>query len=192
MLKLDVANFRVELSSRPSVVNDRFASRATLDRYFVAQPEDWEFAILNDMQQQLAEEQRARQLAKRSIFNTYYMCVNQQGAYEELKDKPVGSCLFRPSPHGLDEIILTYKVSAVTPLHSRCSPISTPPTTCASGKRTPRTAPSWVLCSSSASSATRNSRKSSTASSEKSPSSSTPSRSSPSTATPRTCVAPRE
>lgn len=63
-----------------------------------------------EMQTQLVAEQRARQLAKRSIFNTYYLCVNQQGAIEELKDKPVGSCLFRPSPQGIDQIILTYKV----------------------------------------------------------------------------------
>lgn len=105
-----MTNFRVELSSRPSVVNNRLTSNVVLDKYFVREPEDWENDIVEEMQTQLVVEQRARQLAKRSIFNTHYMCVNQQGAIEELKDKPVGSCLFRPSPEGLDQIILTYKV----------------------------------------------------------------------------------
>ena len=104
-MRIDLTNFRVELSSRPSVVNNRFSSNVQLDKYFVQEPEG-----LEEMQTQLVAEQRARQLAKRSIFNTYYLCVNQQGAIEELKDKPVGSCLFRPSPQGIDQIILTYKV----------------------------------------------------------------------------------
>ena len=109
-MRIDLTNFRVELSSRPSVVNNRFSSNVQLDKYFVQEPEGWEHDILEEMQTQLVAEQRARQLAKSSIFNTYYLCVNQQGAIEELKDKPVGSCLFRPSPQGIDQIILTYKV----------------------------------------------------------------------------------
>ena len=110
VLKIDLTNFRVELSSRPSVVNNRFSSSVELEKYFIREPEGWEHNILEEMQTQLLAEQRARQLAKRNIFNTYYLCVNQQGAIEELKDKPVGSCLFRPSPQGIDQIILTYKV----------------------------------------------------------------------------------
>ena len=90
-MRIDLTNFRVELSSRPSVVNNRFSSNVELDKYFVQEPEGWEHDILEEMQTQLVAEQRARQLAKRSIFNTYYLCVNQQGAIEELKDKPVGS-----------------------------------------------------------------------------------------------------
>ena len=80
------------------MVNNRFSSNVQLDKYFVQEPEGWEHDILEEMQTQLVAEQRA------------YLCVNQQGAIEELKDKPVGSCLFRPSPQGIDQIILTYKV----------------------------------------------------------------------------------
>ena len=73
-------------------------------------PADWEITILEDLKYRLLEEQRSRQLVRRTIFNRYYMGVNKQSAYDYLKEQPVGSCVFRPSPTGLDQLILTYKV----------------------------------------------------------------------------------
>ena len=110
MLSIDIANFNVVLSSCPSVVNDRYRSQGRYDAYFQTEPEEWEKSILEDMDRRLREEQRARQLVKRNIINSHYFCVNLEGAIDILKDQPVGSCLFRPSLQGIDQIVLTYKM----------------------------------------------------------------------------------
>ena len=110
MLAIDIANFSVTLSSRPSVVNDRFHAAGRLDAYFQQEPEEWEKGILEDIERRLTEEQRARQLVKRNILDSHYFCVNLEGAIDILKEQPVGSCLFRPSLQGLDQIVLTYRM----------------------------------------------------------------------------------
>lgn len=111
VLHIDTVNFTVDLTSRPSVVNNRNASSETTDSYFQQEPEEWETAILDDIEKRLVEEQKARQLIKRHIFSNLYFCVNYQGAIDILREKPQGSCLFRPSPDGLEQIVLTYKVT---------------------------------------------------------------------------------
>lgn len=110
VLHVDTVNFTVELTSRPSVVNDRNGSSEVRDPYYHPEPEEWETAILDDIEKRLIEEQRTRQLIKRHIFSNLYFCVNFQGAIDLLREKPQGSCLFRPSPEGLEQIVLTYKV----------------------------------------------------------------------------------
>lgn len=110
MVHIDTVNFTVELTSRPSIVNDRNGSSAKRDPYYCPEPEEWETSILDDIEKRLVEEQKTRQLIKRHIFSNLYFCVNYEGAIDILKDKPQGSCLFRPSPEGLEQIVLTYKV----------------------------------------------------------------------------------
>lgn len=110
----------MELTSRPSVVNNRQHASSIKDSYYQREPEEWETAILEDIEKRLVEEQKARQLVKRHIFNNNYFCVNYQGAIELLQDKPQGSCLFRPSADGLEQIVLTYKVTFPAVLSYRC------------------------------------------------------------------------
>ena len=100
----------MKLTSRPQDVNNRYFLARTPVEGYNPTPEDWEVTILEDLKYRLLEEQRSRQLVRRTIFNRYYMGVNKQSAYEYLKEQPVGSCVFRPSPTGLDQLILTYKV----------------------------------------------------------------------------------
>lgn len=107
---IDFERLKVELTSKPSDVNNRYFITPETDESFNSQPAEWEIMILRDLEARLLEEQRSRQLLKRNIFNQHYMCVNKQGAYEYLHDQPIGSCVFRPSPTGLDQLILTYKV----------------------------------------------------------------------------------
>ena len=109
VLHIDTNNFSVDLTSRPSVVNS-YKTLSQVDSYYQQQPEEWETSILEDIEHRLIEEQKARQLIKRHIFSNLYFCVNYQGAIEILKEKPWGSCLFRPSPDGIEQIVLTYKV----------------------------------------------------------------------------------
>ena len=100
----------MELSCRPSVVNNRNPDLAEYDPYFQREPEAWETAIIDEIETRLLNNQKARELIKRQIFSRYYHCVNDQNAKKLLQDQPLGSCVFHPSSAGFDRLVMTYKV----------------------------------------------------------------------------------
>ena len=128
VLEMDQTNCRVRLTSRQSLLDDATSLRRDsesrdfqesfdengsfrpLDPYYQTHPEAWEEAIRNSRSEQLRAEQEFRQLENRPIFSPFYFRGSQSEAIAQLESKPVGSCLFRPSPRGIDQIILTFKV----------------------------------------------------------------------------------
>lgn len=112
VLRIDTDFLRVQLTADLPAGQRGELREAPLDAYYQAEPEPWETKHLAAQSASLAREQRARRLAQRSIFSPFYRCVDSRGAAAELAALPAGSCLFRPSPEGPAQLLLTVKVES--------------------------------------------------------------------------------
>lgn len=193
VLDVDFAALRVRLTARRSLVQGEQLAWRAPDPCFQRAPEPWETQRREALAAQRERERRAVALAQRRVLSPFYRCVDQEGAAAELAAQPAGSCLFRPSARGLEQLVLTVKVLCLGEKRWRSSPRDCWRTSRSTRRRrTPPTGRSSARGSCSAAPRTPTSRRSSRASSSRSPRSSTPSRTTPSSSTSPTCPLPRE